>query len=118
MAIHVELPVRTSADLIAVDMMLRDLHFTSTGRPCQASMTMEYQSWRHEVQKELRQTIVGLRKPARLKAYIQGFSLMYCDNKCVVSQILPMVFDNSSQKERPRKRKADSLDTNSVTPNI
>ena len=84
-------------------------------------MTMEYQSWRHEVQKELRQMILALddRKPARLKAYIQGFSLVYFDNKCAVSQILPMVqFDEDAQEEKPRKRKADSLDTNSVTPNI
>jgi len=114
MAIYVELPVRTSADLIAVDMMLRDLHSTSTGRPCQASMTMEYQSWRHEVLKELRQTMVVLRKPACLKAYIQGFSLEYSDNKCAVSQILPMFFENSAQKKTSKKRKADLLDTNSV----
>lgn len=114
MPIHIELTVCTVQDLATVEMRLRELQRASAGVPCQALLTTEYQVWRHEVIKQLAEKQLAERdgrKQPCLEAYIQGFHLLYEQNKCSVSQVLPSIVINTPTHDRVRKRKVPSPET-------
>lgn len=97
MSLCIERQLSSIADLAVIESILRSVHYTVDGAPCQAMLTLEYQNWRNKVVKQLYQNWRNKvakqskdeHKTAPVVARLSGFKLLYEHDKCIISQILP-----------------------------
>jgi hypothetical protein len=96
-------------DLVEVEKCIRTMYHTADGATCQALLTMEFQSWRNNVMRQLLCTskqedahthakdvnfedaeLLCL-NPESVQAFLCGLKIVYANNVCVISQLLPAV---------------------------
>jgi hypothetical protein len=103
-------------DLMIIEECLRAMYLTADGTICQALMTMEYRSWRNNVIRNLMSdtkqhdacTAVEHVDPENIQllshlqnsvqAFLNGFKIVYANNICVISQLLPAICEEKMPK--------------------
>lgn len=103
-------------DLLDVEKTLRAMYQTADGAICQAMMTMEYKCWRHNVMRRISsstpsipsqqdsQNQLRLQPDAEqsIKAILIGFKIVFVNDTCFISQLLPGTYEATWQKDNAK----------------
>jgi len=112
MGIRLVRKLENMQDLILLEQCLRAMYLTADKTTCQALMTMEYQCWRNNVIRHLishsKQKKDDASKheensageiPGGVQAFLHGFKIVYANNVCVISQLLPAMLEEKMIKQ-------------------
>jgi hypothetical protein len=103
-------------DLMIIEQCLRAMYLTADGTTCHALMTMEYKCWRNNVIRHLisdskqndacapagnfnpEDIQLLSQMPNSVQAFLNGFKIVYANNICVISQLLPAICEEKMPK--------------------
>jgi len=114
MTIQLVKKLYNTKDLFDVEKSLRTMYQTADGAICQAMMTMEYKCWRHNVMRRLLSNTpsIPLQQDSQnqlqpdaeqsIQAILIGFKIVFVNNTCFISQLLPGTYEASWQKDNAK----------------
>jgi len=101
MGIRLVRKLESMQDLILLEQCLRAMYLTADKTTCQALMTMEYQCWRNNVIRHLISKHEEKNSAGEMpvQAFLHGFKIVYANNVCVISQLLPAMLEEKMIKQ-------------------
>jgi len=111
MAIQVVKKLQNIKDLFDVEKCLRAMYQTADGATCQAMMTMEYKCWRHNVVRRISSSQIQPDAQQSIKAILIGFQIVFVNDTCFISQLLPGTYEVTWQKDNAKLLAAENETT-------
>jgi len=117
MTIQLVKQLKNMEDLFTVENCLRAMYQTADGATCQAMMTMEYRYWRHSVVRKLlsnnnsqkwNNLQADVDAPPLIQATLSGFKIVFVNDMCYISQILPGNYDQTWKKDNAQLLAAEN----------